>query len=112
MMSEVVVLLVQLLARLAMPLGKWLAMQPQILILDEPTRGIDVGAKADIYRQIVALADSGTTILLVSSDMEELLGLSDRVVVMHERRIAGILAGEEVNETNIANLMTGNPHAR
>ena len=72
-------------------LGKWLAMQPRVLILDEPTRGIDVGAKAEIYRHMAALADEGLTILMVSSEMEEVLGMSDRVVVMRERRIAGVL---------------------
>ena len=73
-------------------LGKWLAMNPRVLILDEPTRGIDVGAKAEIYRHMAALAAQGITILMVSSDMEEVLGMSDRVVVMHERRIRGVLA--------------------
>jgi ribose transport system ATP-binding protein len=89
-------------------LGKWLAMEPRILILDEPTRGIDVGAKAEIYRHIAALADTGIAILMVSSDMEEILGMSDRVVVMHERRIKGILPREGLTQERIANLMTGN----
>ena len=70
-------------------LGKWLAMSPKVLILDEPTRGIDVGAKAEIYRHMAALAEQGIAILMVSSDMEEVIGMSDRVVVMHERRIRG-----------------------
>ena len=72
-------------------LGKWLAMNPRVLILDEPTRGIDVGAKAEIYRHMAELADAGIAILMVSSDMEEVIGMSDRVVVMHERRISGIV---------------------
>jgi ribose transport system ATP-binding protein len=88
-------------------LGKWLAMQPNVLILDEPTRGIDVGAKAEIYRHMAALAESGITIIMVSSDMEEVLGMSDRVAVMRERRIERILAREEATQERIAALMTG-----
>jgi ribose transport system ATP-binding protein len=88
-------------------LGKWLAMKPKVLILDEPTRGIDVGAKAEIYRHMAGLADQGITILMVSSDMEEVIGMSDRVVVMHERRIKGVLPREALTQEAIANLMTG-----
>lgn len=88
-------------------LGKWLAMDPRVLILDEPTRGIDVGAKAEIYRHMADLADAGITILMVSSDMEEILGMSDRVVVMHERRITGVLPREGLTQRDIARLMTG-----
>jgi ribose transport system ATP-binding protein len=88
-------------------LGKWLAMNPKILILDEPTRGIDVGAKAEIYRHMAALAAQGIAILMVSSDMEEIIGMSDRVVVMHERRIKGVLARGELTQQRIARLMTG-----
>jgi len=72
-------------------LGKWLAVRPHILILDEPTRGIDVGAKFEIYRIIRELAAQGTAILLVSSELPEILGLSDRVVVMHEKQIVTTL---------------------
>jgi ribose transport system ATP-binding protein len=93
-------------------LGKWLAMSPRILILDEPTRGIDVGAKAEIYRHMVALAVEGITILMVSSDMEEILGMSDRVVVMHEKRLKGILPLEGLTQQRIATLMTGGEGAR
>ena len=88
-------------------LGKWLAMQPRVLILDEPTRGIDVGAKAEIYRHIASLAEAGLTILMVSSEMEEVLGMSDRVVVMRERRIAGILPRIGLTAERVAGLMTG-----
>ncbi|WP_437283940.1 sugar ABC transporter ATP-binding protein [Sorangium sp. So ce406] len=88
-------------------LGKWLSMSPRVLILDEPTRGIDVGAKAEIYRHMAALADEGITLLMVSSDMEEVLGMSDRVVVMHERRITGVLPRERLTEQRLASLMTG-----
>ena len=92
-------------------LAKWLAMQPKILILDEPTRGIDVGAKAEIYRHMADLADQGITILMVSSDMEETIGMSDRVVVMHERRVKGVLERHELTQLAIASLMTGRPEA-
>jgi ribose transport system ATP-binding protein len=88
-------------------LGKWLAMRPRVLILDEPTRGIDVGAKAEIYRHMAALAEQGIAILMVSSDMEEILGMSDRVVVMHERRVKGILERHELNPERIGSMMTG-----
>ena len=88
-------------------LGKWLAMNPRVLILDEPTRGIDVGAKAEIYRHMAALAADGITVLMVSSDMEEILGMSDRVVVMHEKRLRGILPREGLTQQQIATLMTG-----
>ncbi len=88
-------------------LGKWLAMKPKVLMLDEPTRGIDVGAKAEIYRHMAELAAQGITILMVSSDLEEVIGMSDRVVVMHERRIAGILSEAELSQERIAMLMTG-----
>jgi ribose transport system ATP-binding protein len=88
-------------------LGKWLAMSPRVLILDEPTRGIDVGAKAEIYRHIVALADQGVSILMVSSDMEEILGMSDRVVVMHERRLVGVLERRDLSQHRLARMMTG-----
>lgn len=88
-------------------LGKWLALAPRVLILDEPTRGIDVGAKAEIYREMVDLAEQGICILMVSSDMEEVLGMSDRVVVMHERVIKGSLSREQATQERVAALMTG-----
>ncbi|HWE94146.1 MAG TPA: sugar ABC transporter ATP-binding protein [Tepidisphaeraceae bacterium] len=88
-------------------LGKWLAMRPRVLILDEPTRGIDVGAKAEIYRHMAALADQGITILMVSSDMEEVLGMSDRVAVMHERRIVAVLPREGLSQELVGTLMAG-----
>ncbi len=88
-------------------LGKWLAMRPRILILDEPTRGVDVGAKAEIYHEMMLLARQGITILMVSSEMEEVLGMSDRIVVMRERRIEGILPRSNATQERIASLMTG-----
>jgi len=88
-------------------LGKWLAMRPKVLILDEPTRGIDVGAKAEIYRHMAEMAANGIAILMVSSDLEEIIGMSDRVVVMHERKITGILSRDELTQERIALMMTG-----
>jgi ribose transport system ATP-binding protein len=88
-------------------LGKWLAMGPKLLILDEPTRGIDVGARAEIYRQMAALAAEGVAILMVSSDLEEVIGMSDRVVVMRERRVAGVLDRAAFSQERIGALMTG-----
>ncbi|WP_043338120.1 sugar ABC transporter ATP-binding protein [Belnapia moabensis] len=88
-------------------LGKWLAMRPRALIFDEPTRGVDVGAKGEIYALMRGLADRGVAVLMISSDMEEVIGVSDRVAVMHEGRIAGTLERHEVNEPNILRLATG-----
>ena len=92
-------------------LGKWLAMQPKVMILDEPTRGIDVGAKAEIYRLMRELAASGTVILMISSDMEEVLHVSDRVAVMHEGQITGVLERPQCTEENIMQLAVGRPVA-
>ena len=72
-------------------LGKWLALQPRAVIFDEPTQGVDVGAKAEIHRLIRQLADQGTTVVMISSDIDEIVAESDRVAVMHEGRITGIL---------------------
>jgi ribose transport system ATP-binding protein len=87
--------------------GKWLARDPRVLILDEPTRGVDVGAKAEIYSLIDELAGRGVAVWMITSDMEELLGMSDRVVVMHEGRLAGELSREELNEEAVMRLATG-----
>ncbi|MBI2842614.1 MAG: sugar ABC transporter ATP-binding protein [Armatimonadetes bacterium] len=88
-------------------LAKWLALSPKVLILDEPTRGIDVGSKSEIYRLIRQLADSGVGIIMISSDMEEIIGLADRVLVMHESRVTGGLGRSEMTEENIMHLATG-----
>jgi ribose transport system ATP-binding protein len=72
-------------------LGKWLALRPRVIIFDEPTQGIDVGAKAEIHRLIRRLADEGAAVVMISSDMDEIVAESDRVAVMHEGRITGIL---------------------
>jgi len=88
-------------------LGKWLAMSPKLIIFDEPTRGVDIGAKAEIYALMRQLADSGVAIMMISSDMEEIIGVSDRVAVMCEGRLSGILTREHVNEEAIMNLAIG-----
>jgi ribose transport system ATP-binding protein len=87
--------------------GKWLARGPKLLILDEPTRGVDVGAKAEIYRLIDELAKVGTAIWMITSDMEELLGVSDRAIVLHEGRIVGELARNDLTERAVMTLATG-----
>ena len=88
-------------------LAKWLAIDPKVLIFDEPTRGVDVGAKAEIYALMRELAESGVAILMISSDMEEVLHISDRVAVMHEGVLTGILERSECTEENIMRLAVG-----
>lgn len=88
-------------------LGKWLALKPRVLLMDEPTRGIDVGAKQEIYQLMDELAGQGIAVLFVSSEMEEIIGMSDRVIVMHEGRISGELNREQLSEESIMNLATG-----
>ncbi|BCS80382.1 sugar ABC transporter ATP-binding protein [Anaerocellum diazotrophicum] len=85
-------------------IAKWLAIHPRILILDEPTRGIDVGAKAEIHNLLRELAKSGIGIILISSELPEIIGMCDRVLVMREGRITGELAGEKITEENIMQL--------
>ena len=88
-------------------LGRWLAMNPSLLLLDEPTRGVDVGSKQEIYRLVEELAVRGGGVLFVSSEIEEILGLSDRVLVMHEGRVSGELSGKELSESRIMEMATG-----
>jgi ribose transport system ATP-binding protein len=90
-------------------LAKWLALHPRVLIVDEPTRGIDVGSQAEIYRLLRDLASAGVAIVMISSDMEEILRVSDRVAVMHEGRITGILEQAECTEPRIMALAVGEP---
>ncbi len=85
-------------------LAKWLAMNPSVLILDEPTRGIDIGAKEEIYHLIDQLAAKGVSILFASSEMEEIIGISDRVLVMREGKIRGELTGEQITEEAVISL--------
>jgi ribose transport system ATP-binding protein len=88
-------------------LAKWLARAPRVLILDEPTRGIDVGAKTEIYALMDRLAQQGVAILMISSDLEEVLGMSDRVLVMHQGNLAGELGREALSEEAVMRLATG-----
>ena len=88
-------------------LGKWLSMDPKVIIFDEPTRGIDVGAKAEIYKLMRGLADQGVAIWMISSDMEEVLHISDRIVVMHEGTITGSLERDAFSEEAIMHLAVG-----
>ena len=88
-------------------LGKWLARKPRFIIFDEPTRGIDVGAKSEIYAIMNELATGGVAILMISSDLEEVLGMSDRVLVLHEGRLAGELPRAGLSERAIMTLATG-----
>ena len=87
--------------------AKWLARGPQVLILDEPTRGVDVGAKAEIYALIDELAARGVAVWMITSDLEELLGVSDRAIVLHEGRLAGELGRDELSEEAVMRLATG-----
>lgn len=88
-------------------LAKWLSLEPKVLIFDEPTRGIDVGAKAEIYDLMRRLAEAGVAIIMISSDMEEILHVSDRVAVMHEGAITGILERDQCSEEAIMRLAVG-----
>ncbi len=87
-------------------LARWLLTQPSLLLLDEPTRGIDVGAKAEIYGMIVELAKQGKSVIVISSEMAELIGLSDRILVMCEGRVAGLIPGPGATEEKILRLAT------
>ena len=88
-------------------IGKWLAMGAKLILLDEPTRGIDVGAKQEIYQLMEKLASESMAVLFVSSEMEEILGMADRTIVMHEGKITGELARDEMSEEAIMQLATG-----
>ncbi|SUN45345.1 ribose import ATP-binding protein RbsA [Streptococcus equi subsp. equi] len=88
-------------------LAKWIGIAPKVLILDEPTRGVDVGAKREIYQLMNELAERGVPIILVSSDLPEVLGVSDRIVVMHEGRITGELSRGEATQEKVMQLATG-----
>jgi ribose transport system ATP-binding protein len=88
-------------------LAKWLTFRPRVLIFDEPTRGIDVGAKTEIYELIRNLAAKGVSVIVISSEMEEVLGISDRIAVMHEGRLTGILNRAQFSEEAVMRLATG-----
>ena len=93
-------------------LGKWLFTEPDVLILDEPTRGIDVGAKYEIYRLIHALADMGKAVIMVSSEMPELLGIADRIYTIFEGTVTGVLSHQEANPEKLMRMMTDTSSAR
>ncbi|UOY04037.1 ATP-binding cassette domain-containing protein [Blastococcus sp. PRF04-17] len=86
-------------------LAKWLRRGPKVLLLDEPTRGVDVGAKTEIYRLITSLAAEGMAVLMVSSDLPEVLGMSHRVLVCRGGGVVGELTGEDINEENVMHVV-------
>lgn len=88
-------------------IARWLLIHPDILILDEPTRGIDVGAKAEIYHLISRLASQGKCVIMISSELPEIIGMSDRVIVMHEGRISGELGRDELNQEILMTYAAG-----
>ncbi len=88
-------------------LAKWVATEPKILILDEPTRGVDIGAKKEIYNVINDLAAKGVAVIMVSSELPEVLGMSDRIMVVREGEVRGILDGKEADQAKIMTLATG-----
>ena len=88
-------------------ISRWLLTVPDVLMIDEPTRGIDVGAKSEIHRLMSMLAQEGKAIIMVSSELPEVLGMSDRILVMHEGRISGELSREEASQESVMHLATG-----
>ena len=93
-------------------LARWLATRPSVLVLDEPTQGVDVGAKAEIHGLIVDLAAQGLAILLISSELPEVLGMSDRVVVMRAGTVAGFLDGTAATQEQVMTLALGHQARR
>ena len=85
-------------------IARWLMTAPRILILDEPTRGIDVGAKSEIHRLMSQLAEQGMAIVMISSELPEILGMSDRIMVMHEGRVSGFLDRADATQEKIMEL--------
>ena len=90
-------------------IARWLMTKPRVLILDEPTRGIDVGAKAEIHRLISELAGQGVGIIMISSEMPEIMGMSDRIMVMYEGRVTGFLDRADADQVAIMRLASGEP---
>jgi rhamnose transport system ATP-binding protein len=88
-------------------LAKWLATEPKVLIVDEPTRGIDVGTKAEVHRLLSELAGRGVAVLMISSELPEVLGMADRILVMHEGRLTGELSRAEADEERVMRAATG-----
>src|SRR5206468_9335842 len=88
-------------------LARWLATEPSVLILDEPTQGVDVASKAEIHRLMQDLAERGMAIIMISSELPEILGMSDRIAVMHAGTVRGTLAREEATQAKILELALG-----
>jgi ribose transport system ATP-binding protein len=88
-------------------LARWLCLEPKVLLLDEPTQGIDVGAKAEVQRLISELAQDGLGVVMIDSEPEEIVEGSDRVVVLRDGGVAGMLSGEELNEQNLVRMIAG-----
>ena len=88
-------------------LAKWIYTDPKILILDEPTRGVDIGAKKEIYSVINDMAARGVAVIMVSSELPEVLGMSDRIMVVHEGKVTGIVEAAEVDQAKVMTLATG-----
>jgi ABC-type sugar transport system ATPase subunit len=88
-------------------LARWLATKPDVIILDEPTQGVDVGSKAEIHHLIMEMAERGIAILLISSELPEILGMSDRIGVLHAGTLAGVLSREEATQENVTSLAFG-----
>ncbi len=88
-------------------IARWVSLSPEVLLLDEPTRGVDIGAKMDIYQSIFELADQGCAILMISSELPEIVGMCDRVYVLRESTIVGELDGNDISQENIMHLATG-----
>nr|WP_236757427.1 hypothetical protein [Actinobacillus seminis] len=84
-----------------------MAIHPKLFILDEPTRGVDVGAKSEIYRMMIEMAKKGVAILMISSELPEIVGMSDRVYVMREGHIVGEVSAQQINQENIMSLAFG-----
>jgi ribose transport system ATP-binding protein len=87
--------------------SKLLSVKPKILFLDEPTRGIDIGAKTEIYHRLREISDQGVGVILISSDLPEIIGMCDRVIVMREGELSGTLESDEISESNIMQLASG-----
>jgi rhamnose transport system ATP-binding protein len=92
-------------------IAKWLATKPRVLLLDEPTQGVDIGAKAEVHRIISQLAGQGMAIVLISSELPEVLGMADRVVVLHEGRIAAEFGRDEASQERVMAAATGHIEA-
>ena len=88
-------------------LAKWIYTDPKILILDEPTRGVDIGAKKEIYSVINDMAAKGVAVIMVSSELPEVLGMSDRIMVVHEGEVTGILDAADADQAKVMTLATG-----